>query len=229
MATIKDRHSELRVDYRGDYQMEGVKWMLGRELDARGTPKGGILADDMGLGKTFMSTAVCVGNPTMTLIIAPSSVLSQWRDALAKYGGLEPFFISSATDLKGLGTSRMDNLVVGCAYNIAIMAKVRNALTKMQWGRVILDEGHAIKNTDTQVGKQCLAAFKHCTEFAAGPVRALRCTIALSDRARPVLYSRACRASRRPVTSRLISAGSSQAPPSRTTSRSSSPSSAGSG
>ncbi|KAK3349901.1 SNF2 family N-terminal domain-containing protein [Lasiosphaeria hispida] len=81
------------------HQVEGVKWMRGRELGPikRGKlPKGGILADDMGLGKTLQSISLILSN-TMpepgekgwkkhfenikktTLVVAPLALIRQWE------------------------------------------------------------------------------------------------------------------------------------------------------
>ncbi|KAK4109800.1 hypothetical protein N656DRAFT_782662 [Canariomyces notabilis] len=81
------------------HQVEGVKWMRGRELGPvkKGTvPKGGILADDMGLGKTLQSISLIVCNPMpgpddegwkkhfdrvkpATLVVAPLALIRQWE------------------------------------------------------------------------------------------------------------------------------------------------------
>lgn len=81
------------------HQVEGVKWMRGRELGPvkKGSvPKGGILADDMGLGKTLQSISLIVSNPMpgpddkgwkkhfdqvkkATLVVAPLSLIRQWE------------------------------------------------------------------------------------------------------------------------------------------------------
>ncbi|KAK4249547.1 SNF2 family N-terminal domain-containing protein [Corynascus novoguineensis] len=81
------------------HQVEGVKWMRGREVGAHKkgkVTKGGILADDMGLGKTLQSISLIVSN-TMpgpgddrwqkhfnqvkkaTLVVAPLALIRQWE------------------------------------------------------------------------------------------------------------------------------------------------------
>ncbi|EGS19776.1 helicase-like protein [Thermochaetoides thermophila DSM 1495] len=81
------------------HQVEGVRWMKGRELGPvkKGkVPKGGILADDMGLGKTLQSISLIVSNskPALgengwkdhfaniskaTLVVAPLALIRQWE------------------------------------------------------------------------------------------------------------------------------------------------------
>jgi SNF2 family DNA or RNA helicase len=85
------------------HQVEGVSWMLDKEIGQRKKngvlPKGGILADDMGLGKTIQSLALILQNPRpseeelskdkkrkiqpsvgkATLIVAPLALIKQWE------------------------------------------------------------------------------------------------------------------------------------------------------
>ncbi|KAK4242755.1 SNF2 family N-terminal domain-containing protein [Achaetomium macrosporum] len=81
------------------HQVEGVKWMRGREVGSgkKGkATKGGILADDMGLGKTLQSISLIVSNPMpgpedeewqkqfghvkkATLVVAPLALIRQWE------------------------------------------------------------------------------------------------------------------------------------------------------
>ena len=64
------------------HQLEGVNWMLKREL-SKTTIKGGLLCDEPGLGKTIQVLATMYSNPKdKTLIIVPNSVLVQWIDKI---------------------------------------------------------------------------------------------------------------------------------------------------
>lgn len=83
------------------HQIEGLDWMLGRELGTgrKGArvPKGGMLADDMGLGKTLQAISLILSNPKptnskiltkrkyhpavakTTLVVAPLALIRQWE------------------------------------------------------------------------------------------------------------------------------------------------------
>ena len=89
------------------HQVEGVAWMIDKEIGQRKTkgvlPQGGILADDMGLGKTVQSISLILTNarPELgakpehpkqklpgkavgkgTLVVAPLALIKQWQDEI---------------------------------------------------------------------------------------------------------------------------------------------------
>lgn len=74
------------------FQKEGLSWLLDREASASSVC-GGILADEMGMGKTLQILALILASPAKgaTLIVAPPTCLSQWREELADNidGGIE--------------------------------------------------------------------------------------------------------------------------------------------
>lgn len=118
------------------HQVEGVDWMLGRELGPvkRGTvPKGGLLADDMGLGKTLQTISLILSNQKpekdsenwkpqyekmekTTLVVAPLALIRQWeseiKDKVEKTAGLSV--------LVHHGPQRTKNFTDLTKYNVVI-------------------------------------------------------------------------------------------------------------
>ncbi|ATY66647.1 SNF2 family helicase ATPase [Cordyceps militaris] len=118
------------------HQVEGVEWMVGRELGPvkRGTvPKGGLLADDMGLGKTLQTVAVILSNlkpekgsenwkpqyektEKTTLVVAPLALIRQWEheinDKVEKATGLKVYVHH--------GPQRTKNFKDFMKYNVVI-------------------------------------------------------------------------------------------------------------
>lgn len=125
--------------------------MLGRELlvDGGGA-KGGILADDMGLGKTMQAIACMRGNPLKTLVVTIVGTVSQWRDAMIEFGGYRPVIINPS--FRGILPCGVDVAIT--TYSSFQKAVVPECLASTEWGRVLLDEGHVIRNPGTKVYKE---------------------------------------------------------------------------
>lgn len=125
----------------GEYQHEGVLWMLNRELSPT-SGKGGILADDMGLGKTMQTIATMKGNPQTTLIITIVGIVGQWREALIDFGGYRPIIVNPS--FTGILPQEID--VVLTTYSCFQKQKTTECFSHINWGRIVLDEGHKIRN-----------------------------------------------------------------------------------
>ena len=137
------------------YQREGVLWMLWRELS--NDIKGGFLCDEMGLGKTIQTISAMLGNPMKkTLIIVPKSITNQWAEEIDHF----------APHLKVLihhGPKRTDDPKAFDAYDVIVspysMLVSRDkkqsytVLHQVAWDRVILDEGHEIRNPSSKICK----------------------------------------------------------------------------
>lgn len=136
------------------YQPHGIKWMLGRETSPQ--YPGGMLCDEMGLGKTAQTVATMLGNPLpRTLIIVPKSVMTQWEDEIKRFA---PSLSVSChyTHTESIPETR----VVICAYGITFNRKKLEAYTplhRVSWDRVILDEGHEIRNASSKTHKSICA------------------------------------------------------------------------
>lgn len=146
-AALDRARDNIKGRLDGHYQHEGVRWMLYRELYPK-EAKGGILADDMGLGKTMQAIATMRGNQVPTLIITIVSTVGQWRDALIEFGGYRPIIINPSFT----GMLPMDIDVAITTYSCFQKAKgAAESFASMTWGRIILDEGHSIRNSATKV------------------------------------------------------------------------------
>ena len=147
------------------HQVECIKWMIGRELD-RINQKAGLLCDDPGLGKTLQSLAMIAANTVSfakdkTLIIAPVSLLEQWRDAAIRMFPNAKIHICHGS---GSFTTKKQIEDSGCFIILASYNKVfgtvkgvyqRTILHNVAWTRVICDEVHKIKNKSSKLWKGC--------------------------------------------------------------------------
>lgn len=124
---------------------------------------GGILADDMGLGKTIQIISLIMANSAprtsdsskTTLILAPVGVMSNWRNQIQEHARSET--APRVLIYHGSGKKEAANLA---AYDVVISSYGALALDfnpeakrtpakgifSVHWRRVVLDEGHTIRN-----------------------------------------------------------------------------------
>ncbi|RDW78757.1 DEAD/DEAH box helicase [Aspergillus mulundensis] len=124
---------------------------------------GGILADDMGLGKTIQIISLILSNSEpktkesskATLIISPVGVMSNWRNQIQEH--TDPEQAPRVLIYHGPGKKEGANLdqydVVVTSYGALAMeykpeskATPAKGLFSLKWRRVVLDEGHTIRN-----------------------------------------------------------------------------------
>jgi SNF2 family DNA or RNA helicase len=127
------------------YQLEGYRWLSRLAMCGAGA----CLADDMGLGKTVQTLALLLerapGGPA--LVVAPTSVAANWLEETIKFAPtLRPAIFGSGDRQVQLAEAGPFDLVI-CTYGL--LQREEDALTKMQWHTVILDEAQAIKNSAT--------------------------------------------------------------------------------
>lgn len=127
------------------HQIEGVEWLCKRE--AKGPHKGGILCDEMGLGKTIQMIELMKRLPVKsTLIVVPKSLVKQWIDEIYKFSGME------AHAYDGPKRKFKDDVnIVVCPYSVVC------DLVKYSWDRIILDEGHEIRNKHSLTHKTVMS------------------------------------------------------------------------
>uniref|UniRef100_A0A5F4W9Y4 ERCC excision repair 6 like 2 n=1 Tax=Callithrix jacchus TaxID=9483 RepID=A0A5F4W9Y4_CALJA len=162
--------------YLRDYQREGAQFLYGHYIHGRGC----ILGDDMGLGKTVQVISFLAAvlqkkgtrediennmpefllrsmnkEPSSTakkifLIVAPLSVLYNWKDELDTWGYFR------VTVLHG---NRKDNELIRvkqrkCEIALTTYETLRlclDELNSVEWSAVIVDEAHRIKNPKARV------------------------------------------------------------------------------
>lgn len=142
---------ELRTELR-PYQREGLAWL--RLMQSLGL--GACLADDMGLGKTVQVIALLLALKqeaprAPSLIVAPASLLGNWRAELGKFAPTLRVFTAHAS-----GTGREDLAALERGPG-KVLEGVDAVLTTYQfitssaglrpfhWDLVVLDEAQAIK------------------------------------------------------------------------------------
>lgn len=139
----------------GDIQKEGLLWMLGREL-ARTGPKGGILAHEPGLDKTHVVAACMRGNP----VTGPTLVVCRdWENLGQFVGKLKSFAHYTADDITETKASCRDtagvtNPIVMTTYSVFRTGRTPPCLVNTEWGRIVLDEAHDIRNPATKACKE---------------------------------------------------------------------------
>jgi superfamily II DNA or RNA helicase len=158
-------HAELRP-----YQLEGFEW-LAFLWEHR---LGGILADDMGLGKTLQSLALIAharaAEPDAPpfLIVAPTSVVSNWASESARFTpGLRVHTVSgTARRTAREGGAHIAELATEADVVVTSYALLRIDAESYQahdWAGLLLDEAQFVKNRNAKVHKaarQLHAPFK---------------------------------------------------------------------
>ncbi|KAI9219352.1 SNF2 family N-terminal domain-containing protein [Blastocladiella britannica] len=154
------------------YQIVGVSWLalLHRKKLA------GILADDMGLGKTAQVIAYILhmhenGHMGPFLVVCPSSTLDNWLREFSTWTNLEHYdsdvrveaYTGSIVDRRQMQedilAAEPDDrpTVIVTTYHVAVGNHDRGFLRKMRFSAMILDEGHAIKNVESQRYKHLMS------------------------------------------------------------------------
>jgi superfamily II DNA or RNA helicase len=140
------------------YQEQGYQWL--HFLHDIGS--GGILADDMGLGKTVQTIALLLavktlrerdakdakedesGPPFKALIVAPTSVVTNWERELDKFSPSLKHIVWHGSERKERTDELSEADVVITSY--ALLRRDEELLAKLHLTYAILDEAQNIKN-----------------------------------------------------------------------------------
>jgi superfamily II DNA or RNA helicase len=131
------------------YQEQGFHWLW--FLHEIGS--GGVLADDMGLGKTVQTLALLLAvksanekaeKPFKALIVAPTSVVTNWLREMDKFAPSLKHVLWHGVDRKDRWEEVEDADVVVTSY--ALLRRDEEVLAKLKLTYAILDEAQNIKN-----------------------------------------------------------------------------------
>ncbi len=148
------------------YQKAGLDWLafLWRHR------LGGILADDMGLGKTLQILALLLhvretgassraeGERRPFLVVAPTSVLSTWRDEAARFApGLRVRVLDSTSAKRAVPVTEAAAEADLIVTSYTLLRLDEEELTAVEWAGVVLDEAQFVKNPATRLHRAVTA------------------------------------------------------------------------
>jgi superfamily II DNA or RNA helicase len=127
------------------YQESGLSWL--KFIHDIGS--GGVLADDMGLGKTVQTIALLLAvkqeeRPLSALIVAPTSVVTNWERELARFSPTLSVALWHGADRKDQVEAVKLAEVVITSY--ALLRRDEEFLSQLDLTYAILDEAQHIKN-----------------------------------------------------------------------------------
>jgi SNF2 family DNA or RNA helicase len=132
------------------YQEAGFAWL--QNLRAHGA--GGVLADDMGLGKTLQTIAHVLAEKQAgrmdrpTLVVAPTSLIGNWRRELAKFAPSLRVFAYHGRRRHQQQASIDEADVVLTTYPLVV--RDAEVFEHRRFYMLVLDEAQAIKNMRSQ-------------------------------------------------------------------------------
>jgi SNF2 family DNA or RNA helicase len=139
------------------YQQRGVAWLATLQRYNLGA----LLADDMGLGKTPQVIALLLSERNRvgpTLVVCPTSVVGNWRHELGRFApGLNVQVHHGPERASGdeLVTAVGSADVVLSTYSL--LHRDEEALTRVRWNGLVLDEAQNIKNSSTRAAQAARA------------------------------------------------------------------------
>jgi len=126
------------------YQKTGFKWM--KTLASYGM--GGILADDMGLGKTIQAISFIesLEPGSKCLVVAPTSLVYNWRDEVEKFAPSLTVAIISGTPQERAALLKQTDKVDIVITSYPLLRRDIHLIEKLKFDYCFIDEAQHIKN-----------------------------------------------------------------------------------
>jgi superfamily II DNA or RNA helicase len=129
------------------YQLDGIAFVAGAGR--------AVLADDMGLGKTIQGIGVAeflarYASIKRVLIVCPASVKTQWSIEIRRFCNRSSQMILGSTDDR-FSQYHNDEFYTICNYEQIL--RDLEAIEKIKWDLIILDEGQRIKNWEAKTSQ----------------------------------------------------------------------------
>ena len=151
ISTVGLKISDDLVTELQDHQKQGVAWMLKQESSST---RGGILADACGLGKTIQTIALLLSGDIRTLIVCDFQLITEWLSQFKRHTKMKT---SNNVVMLYHGQRRhtydyTKARIVFTTYGVisrewnSDSRFTNGSLFNETFGRVVLDEAHAIKN-----------------------------------------------------------------------------------
>lgn len=140
-----------------DFQIESVKKLFKLEEEFNG----GLFLSSAGTGKTLTCIDIIIKSRQRTLVICPSGLINNWVNEFKKF--------TNVTEIsKYHGNNRKENInmndlvyitsysIVGKEFNETTFEE-NSLFSKLKFDRIVYDEIHYTRNTNTQYSKAVLA------------------------------------------------------------------------
>jgi superfamily II DNA or RNA helicase len=129
------------------HQLDGIAFAAGAGR--------AILADDMGLGKTIQGIGVAEllareAGVAKVLVVCPASLKAQWRSEVQRFSDRDCQLVVGPSDRRA---EQYDNDCFFTVCNYEQVLRDIDAIERVRWDLIVLDEGQRIKNWETKTSR----------------------------------------------------------------------------